>query len=387
MAVPVPALPSQNGALTRHRRSLSALTGIRFFAAFLVVIFHSRVGAVLTGHGLPYAGNFFANCYMAVTLFFILSGFILAYTYRSQIETSRHRLHFWQARFARIWPAYVLSLLCTSIPSFTIPPPGRTLATLLMVQAWNPLHPAYAGDWNFACWTLSVEALFYLTFPWFQVWLERLSRRWLVVAGALLLCGSIAARIPEKGLDALYTGVFRFIPLPVIFLPIFLLGAVLGNLYLECAAGKPLRDRGLFTWFGLFALVLALCFPRMSPATSFVLIGYSLFVYGLAAETSLVSRFLSTPALVLGGGMSYSIYLMQLPVRMWVKAGIAAANGEDGLRNMATVVFVLLLVSWIIFRFVEEPARKWLRAKFAAADRKFEQPGEVFIAGTPGSTS
>ena len=378
MAVSVPALPLQKAELTGHRRPLTALTGIRFFAALFVVIFHSRVAAFLAANGLPYASNFFANGYMAVTLFFVLSGFILAYTYRSQIETPQHRLRFWQARFARIWPVYALSFVCVSVPFLSsIPPPGRALATLLMVQAWNPLHSAYAGDWNFSCWTLSVEALFYFTFPWFQVRLERLSRRWLLTLGAILLLGSTMARIPTRALGVLYQGVFRFIPLPVIFLPVFLVGMILGNLYLEDNASTALRGSGLFTWIGSLVVIVSLCLPFQSPATSFVLIGYTILVYGLAAEPTFISRLLSTPLLILGGGMSYSMYLMQLPVRFWVKPVFAAAKEPDGFWNMVVVIVVLLLFSWVTFQFVEEPARKWLRSKFAAADRKLERQAEL----------
>jgi len=81
--------------------------------------------------------------------------------------------------------------------------------------------------------------------------------------------------------------------------------------------------------------------------------------------------------LILGGGMSYSMYLMQLPVRFWVKPVFAAAKEPDGFWNMVVVIVVLLLFSWVTFQFVEEPARKWLRSKFAAADRKLERQAEL----------
>src|SRR5580704_9263285 len=114
-------LESAPSELTAHRRSLKALTGIRFFAAFYVVVFHTRVGQVLGDHGYRAASNFFASGYLAVPLFFLLSGFILAYTYEGQIEEPGDHRRFWEARFARIWPVYAVSLLMASIPSFTFP--------------------------------------------------------------------------------------------------------------------------------------------------------------------------------------------------------------------------------------------------------------------------
>jgi len=143
--------------LTTHRRSLLALTVIRFFAAFYVVIFHSRVGGSLFERGHYAAAYFFMSGYLAVPLFFLLSGFILAYTYEGQMEQRGDFRRFWEARFARIWPVYAISLLLSSVPGLVFPPLGVAVATLCMVQAWNPFNAGMAGAWNFVCWTLSVK--------------------------------------------------------------------------------------------------------------------------------------------------------------------------------------------------------------------------------------
>src|ERR1700692_2961409 len=86
------------------RTSLPALTGIRFVAAIYVVV----------GHDLPWLEKrmaiplpvrvFLSNGYLAVCLFFLLSGFILAYTYSQLPSGIRNYAKFWEARFARIYP-------------------------------------------------------------------------------------------------------------------------------------------------------------------------------------------------------------------------------------------------------------------------------------------
>src|SRR3982751_5592338 len=77
---------------------LRALTGLRFFAAFWVVAVHATEGGMV---GWP-AGlrQFISSGWLAVSLFFVLSGFILAVNYgnRSKID----RPSFWVARFARV---------------------------------------------------------------------------------------------------------------------------------------------------------------------------------------------------------------------------------------------------------------------------------------------
>ena len=83
---------------------------------------------------------------------------------------------FWRARFARIYHAYVFSLLVTApffsfavltlnIPFFAWAKSHLKLASVLvasLLQAW--VLPA-ALSWNAVAWSLSVEALFYLLFP------------------------------------------------------------------------------------------------------------------------------------------------------------------------------------------------------------------------------
>jgi peptidoglycan/LPS O-acetylase OafA/YrhL len=362
------AAPSE---LTAHRRSLKALTGIRFFAAFYVVVFHTRVGQVLGDHGLHAAGNFFLNGYLAVPLFFLLSGFILAYTYEGQIEEPGDHRRFWEARFARIWPVYAVSLLMASIPSFTIPPVGQALAALCMVQAWNPFDPGMAGAWNFVCWTLSVEAVFYIVFPWYQTWLEERTSRTqlLTMAGMLAIC--VAINSASRTLGYKPVGVWNWIPIPIPHLPEFFTGVGLGNYYLRLLTGRagkpgapPLPGNGLWTYGAVIATVALLCRPT-GTWTSLVVIAFAALLFGLAAEKTLLSRFLSSKWMLLGGGISYSIYLVQMPVKGWVQIITERMHlGNEALRFLITAT-ALIGVSLILFKAVEDPARKVLRGIFA----------------------
>jgi len=86
------------------------LTSIRFFAAITVVVSHySELGLL----NLPsQIFDFVDGGRPAVSLFFVLSGFILTFTYRDQLAAKGAR-SFYQARFARIYPVVLLGLaLC-----------------------------------------------------------------------------------------------------------------------------------------------------------------------------------------------------------------------------------------------------------------------------------
>src|SRR5438105_5116432 len=90
------------------RPRLPALTSLRFFAAFHVFIFH--VQAIVAVFGPAWYQRLASIGYVGVSFFFVLSGFILVYTYEGKPIMARD---FWRARFARVYPAYAFALLLT----------------------------------------------------------------------------------------------------------------------------------------------------------------------------------------------------------------------------------------------------------------------------------
>lgn len=366
--------------LTAHRRSLKALTGIRILAALYVLFYHSRLSTLLLDHGHALPGRFFAKGYFAVPMFFILSGFILAYTYEGQIEDRGDHRRFWEARFARIWPAYALSLVVFSLVSLSIPSIGSSLATIFMVQAWNPFDPGLAGAGNFVCWSLSVEAFFYLVFPWFQTSVERRSPRTLGLLLVLMLTMCVVLNSGARILGYAPTGVFQWIPLPIIHSGEFFAGVCMGNLFLlqlaarSSASAKLLPGYGGWTYVSM-VLSIALLTTPASRWSSLAILPLCALIYGLAAEKTKLSAFLSTPFMLLAGGISYSVYLFQLAVKEFIiKVADRLGTGSQTLR-MASVVLLLLLVSYLIFRFVEEPARRRIRSFFVAREQsRVESP-------------
>ena len=174
------------------RPRLPAVTSLRFFAAFHVALFHINEMRALTG---PRWLKAFAGIgYVGVSFFFVLSGFILVYTYAGR---DIHLRDFWQTRFARIYPAYLFSLvlffpffyygaLKMHVPFLAFAEQHFVLSSvlvLLLLQAWIP--PA-ALMWNSVAWSLSVEAFFYTVFPFALARYSKLSRR--VLWGLIPAC-------------------------------------------------------------------------------------------------------------------------------------------------------------------------------------------------------
>jgi peptidoglycan/LPS O-acetylase OafA/YrhL len=158
----------------QERKTLDALTGARFLAAYWVLLYHFTVefrfdplpGKPTTSHAVPtLLAPILLQGHLGVDFFFLLSGFILAYTYLgADGEPRGGKRAFWVARIARIYPVYLLGLIL-AIPDLLASIPNilgwqfLTAATaihLLLLHAWIPVGTA----WNQPSWSLSVEACF-----------------------------------------------------------------------------------------------------------------------------------------------------------------------------------------------------------------------------------
>jgi peptidoglycan/LPS O-acetylase OafA/YrhL len=386
--------------LEAARPRLPVLTSLRFFAAFHVVIFHLQATQVV--HGPAWYERLAAVGYVGVTFFFVLSGFILVYTYAGRTLSLKE---FWRARFARIYPAYAFSLLFTApfffyavvkldIPFFVWPKAHLKLASGLVVallQAWVP--PA-ALTWNPVAWSLSVEALFYLLFPFLLLKLMRRSQPQLLLIAAAAWLTSLAlstsyvlfnpdhlAVMNSDVLNAFWLNALKFHPLAR--LPEFLLGMACGFLFLrsrrEHALALPL------VLFGIAGVGMAAYFGAAIPYpvlhTALLAPAFAAIVYGFSLRPRW-SAVLDKRLLVFCGDASYSLYLLHsmiMGMYFHTSTGQLRFQGFFGV-----LVYVLLAVgiSALVYRFLEEPARRKLnpRRKKQLENLQPQPPSEPALA-------
>lgn len=368
-----------------QRESRDSLTGLRFFAALHVVVFH--FGGEWFGGAPAWLRAIYTSGYCSVGLFFLLSGFVLAYNYLGpggQLTTEAR--NFWSARLARIYPVYLLALVLMApkiIPGSVAVNSGLMatvkllvggLSSLLLVQAWLPPASLY---WNPQGWSVAVEAFFYAVFPLAAVWVGRLRRERLgLTLVALWGLGLLPSLLylglePDGGpVDVLSRGpwlaVLKFNPL--VRLPEFLMGVVLGRLFLQeqpasQRSGALMAPVGAALALGAFAASMHLPFALLHNALLAPV--YALLVYGLARGGGPFGWVLSRRPLVLLGHASYSLYILQYPV--WLGVGAVAeavAPWVDfrGLRPLFVVYLgVMLGLSVLSHRWVETPMRGWVR--------------------------
>lgn len=385
--LPLDPWPPGRGARPAPGARLAPLTGARVLAALLVVIFHFGYMQVPRRTDLMYIPvrllrNLVSLGSVGVGFFFVLSGFILTYTYldgRGRLRVSRRE--FWAARFARIYPVYVLAFVLAAPPFFwythprTLAEPLRiALADLTLTQAWLP---SAVISWNGPGWSLSAEAFFYVLFPLCAMPLARLGRASLLIAMALcyaaLTVQSLASvLLPLRGTYWQFAVAY----LPLFKLPEFLMGVCLARLFTlsrpTTPAGGPRSFMpGRLTAGALLAIVVALCAgplaPRLLAAANPFDALFALLIYSLAWNQGRVAAFLSLPLMVLLGEASYALYILQVPLWDWM-SHLMGGNGNTASPHPAYfVIYLCLALSSAVLTFwlVEKPGRRALRRVLA----------------------
>jgi peptidoglycan/LPS O-acetylase OafA/YrhL len=350
------------------RRPMHALTGFRFLAAFYVVLFHFASQPASEHHLPRLIVTALRNGFMGVPFFFLLSGFVLTYSYAGDSGRPRSRWEFWVARFARVYPVYLLSLLLNwpfrgDGEFHIVLSRGALAATLLATQTWNPHFFYLAQAWNPPAWTLSVEIFFYLCFPFLLPACVRLSTRAREAAmiGLVLIIVFCHTAFPVGRLQEPLHHILLDVPLPVVRLPEFLLGILMGLEYLE-------RKPAASNWRSAVSLAAAaaiLC-TLHGPWLTLSIVPFAVLIYEMAAGGGMIGRLLSTKAAVFLGGASYAIYLLQFPVRNWVRAAFQQWDPQAGSWGALLSPALLMVAACAVFQWYEEPARRLVRGCFAS---------------------
>ncbi len=351
------------------------LTSLRFFAAMVVVAFHYEPDKFADLPG--FFQSWLETGYEAVTFFFVLSGFILAYVYAGTDLSRRGSVRaFLFARIGRLAPAYYLALLI-ALPYYL----GEALdegdvqrdelvlhigLVLTAMQAW---WPDAAVVWNPPAWSMSVEWFFYLLFPFAFATARRLPTTLLLPGALILVAAGSAFRLwflipladeePEP-----WTNLAAFFPL--VHLPQFLFGMALGRIHSLGPKPAPGLAAGLFAagLIGLMILFMDLDeLPEHIRSNAVLVLFFGILIYGAATGGHFAYRVLSPAPLVFLGNASYAIYALHEPLALWwEKYGPTAY----GLRLPAWIDFpvyagLVITFAALCYRFVETPLRRRVR--------------------------
>jgi peptidoglycan/LPS O-acetylase OafA/YrhL len=339
---------------------------LRFVLALWVILYHlTGPRMMLEGwlDSLPAAlQSILRHGYLAVGSFFVLSGFVLARSYRSTSWDRRNLIRYGSGRFARIYPTYLLSLLVVSpfIYRFFFPVGGPapslsegTAAILdyaFVLQGWIASPTVH---WNTPAWSLSCEFFFYLCFPLLAFLLRRST--WLKLSAAALTAMAIPIVLARFGLPAAWK--------PLYHMGDFLLGIAAAGVFEMIARSKsPLARRGWWL-YAPAALIGASVLAFADLVGSLVTLNgvfrpvNAALLIGLALGGGLPARALSTRVAASLGKASYAMYILHVPILWWWPYQYGFGRALSALFYLAAVIIASLLVS----EFMEDPANRRIR--------------------------
>lgn len=349
---------------------LDGLTGIRAIAAAWVVLLHlnmvfsSAFSAPNWVQPLLESGN------LGVDIFFILSGFVLAYNYANKMQkTTRSDIfRFYGLRVARIYPAHMVVFLAfvavavvaaaagVQMGQGDVYTPLNFVMNTFMLQAVPP-----GQAWNPPSWSISTEFAAYLAFPFLIKGLMRIRvRTALVLMAALLLVGAVSLSIVVESATSwpYWSG---YVIMWIRIVACFPIGCLLYIVW----ASKPreywARRADLFLAIGLVGFVASVYLTPRDAILFIPTASYPFLVLLLLAVASggIGARILSSRVLVWGGKVSYSVYLVHFLI---ILLASKAAEMLGGMPIPAPLVGPAVLVvvvgaGAVLYHFVEEPAR------------------------------
>ena len=361
---------------------LPSLTALRGLAALWVVLFHYTAlyfpRLDMTGHS-----SLIGKGYLAVDLFFMLSGFVMTHVYyRAFCESVRENYRsFLVARVARLYPLHVVVLLLFVATALLvqllayastgtaegIPLTGTrsltaAIANLFMLQGLSAEHLS----WNYPSWSISVEFMAYLAFPLILPMVWRASgRAKLVVLAAV--CAALSLFAYLSGGDFNQWGG----PLVLLrCLPEFLLGTLIYSAY---------RARLWSDWFaadavGLVVLAVALLCLHLRAPDLLIVALFPVLVLAAVCNTGNVARAINVTPFIWLGEISYSLYLIHGFVQYAADQALERFGVHDNADLSIGVSFALLVAMLAVcfagahlsYRGIEIGWRKHLRALLAA---------------------
>jgi peptidoglycan/LPS O-acetylase OafA/YrhL len=406
--------PNDNCKL-HGKRLLPALTSLRIFAALHVVLFHcafymvkhsvwrqmvaTQNSPALVHYAWVYVGQGFANILgtgtWSVSFFFVLSGFILFYNYGDTRNGPFDTRKFWVARFARIYPVYLIGMLVFApfllrgwadnpqIENHSLATGGALSMTLLQSWFWR-----YATFWNGPGWSMSAEAFFYALFPLLMWPMRKVSSSWTLL-GVMLACWMVSVlKVPlvhsmidqgwiaagAKNTAEAFTAIADYNPLARV--PEFIAGVALGRLMV--LRNGPLMRGAKLTITTLLAMCVGLLAGALGKNCPWYLAVsggltpiFAIVIWNLTVDGSFLTRLLTWSPLVFLGEASYSVYILHLPLEHWFGYVVRKlAHSPDGLLDVPNYGMLAVYLAFMLgvcsstYLFFELPARDFIRFGF-----------------------
>jgi peptidoglycan/LPS O-acetylase OafA/YrhL len=385
---------------------IPALTGVRAMAAYLVFISHY---CYIFDDKFPHiVQRFFGEFHIGVSIFFVLSGFLITFRYYSKFEklTKPWFLQYLKNRVARIYPMYALLTIAAFVYYFITKDAaiigGAKNAdvnpVVLLILNITFIRGFFYQFWDTGIaqgWSLTVEECFYFSAPIIFLLTKKYGRMFiqpLVITLFAIIMVLIFRNVNWHGFFSNFPFVMLFTFFGRCFE--FYVGVQLARYVLK--NGFERKRKINFTYTGFILIFVCVLVMALQPIPKgwlagvespvgiitnnyFLCVAVALFFYGLLTETTLFKRFLATPFIELLGKSSYIFYLVHLGwMFTLIRGGLNSANDHvfnlydkwnvdwvspfqyDSL-NLLYAFIVLNAISITLFKLIEEPLNHYIR--------------------------
>jgi peptidoglycan/LPS O-acetylase OafA/YrhL len=380
---------------------IPALTGVRALAAYLVFISHF---SYVFDEGYPhFIRRFLTEFHIGVTIFFVLSGFLIAFRYYDNFQlTGDWFKQYLKNRVARIYPMYFLLTIGAFVYYFFTREPA-IVANFPSAVGLFFMHITFVRgffyDLNFTGiaqgWSLTVEECFYFSAPIVFFIAKRYNKFYLqilAITGFGVLMVLLFRHVNWYG----FFGNFTFMMLYTYFGRCF-------EFFVGIQLALFVRKKGLertnkisYTYIGFVMIFVCvgimsmLAIPKGSSAGLYNPFGIvtnnyllpvciATFFYGLITEDSRLKKILANPFVELLGKSSYIFYLIHLGYMYsmllnsfnWLNDWTFSLYDTWGVEwhspfqfdslNLLFIFIVLNAISIFLFKFIEEPLNHYIR--------------------------
>ncbi|WP_246541440.1 acyltransferase family protein [Collimonas antrihumi] len=344
---------------TMDKTRIDAITGLRGLAALLVVYGHA-----VSWFSLPWKINFSGE--VGVTVFFSLSGFLMAYLYLGKQFSSLSVTEYAISRFSRIAPAYLVILLFSFLIYTTIDP-----NFVYDVSSKNILrHIFFSGNVS-VFWSITPEVEFYFLFVLVWAAASRYVTRFDIAGLAFLTFGALILLSYRDVFPGTFVGAK---------LHYFLFGVIAGIVRSRIGATKQ-GGKSLLVLHSLLLASMVLMesgwieipFSSNKEFYSSILTAVfgSFLVFGFSFPSALGKFFFENKAIVLCGECSFSIYLLHMPIIYLFHKFLPSP-----FQMVLLIPFVVLVLglSWLNYQLIEKPGARLIRSMGNGFKRKFIPP-------------
>lgn len=344
---------------------IKPLTSLRFFFAFFV--FLSHLSFIKTDDALFswLQRNVFFEGYLGVSFFFILSGFVLAFSQRHKIEKNEkiNKINFFKARIFRIYPLHILTFFLSLI--LILYKGGgidflKAILNIFLLQSFIPIQE-YFYSFNSPSWSISDEMFFYLCFPFlFSLIIKRTTLISIIFSIIVIIL-----LISVNHID-LSRHKYIYYVNPITRLLDFVLGIFLFKIYTFLKNKKINLKNGTLIESLVIILFIIFFLPhkmieRAYRYATYYWIPMSLFVLVFSLQKGWISKLLSHRFLVYLGEISFAFYMLHLIIINVYQTLNLQINYYFAI---PLILIVTIVLSSCIFEFFEKPVNKYLKTKF-----------------------